>query len=212
MCLFRLLTLPFVLLGSLLSLVGVTRRMMLFPLRILVRNPLLFLAIVVSVLLYIGFKDTPTDAPPPSDKQAKSLPAGVAPFIEKATQFEDGNSNFATDLYKTMTDEERKYYTAVFYQIMSKVPDGKAQGWAFFNIHGTLTPTSTFTNRSGEVCRKFSEVLKVHRVQQTLQGTACANGPGRWCKLKLNATPACGLGGKSPGMLDRLMQPVTDLF
>jgi hypothetical protein len=55
-------------------------------------------------------------------------------------------------------------------------------------------------------------VLKVHRIQQTLSGTACDNGFGTWCKLKPNATPACGLGGSTPGALDGVTNAIKNLF
>jgi surface antigen len=95
---------------------------------------------------------------------------------------------------------------------MSTTPNGTAQSWKFYNIHGSIRPVSTFRNKSGVVCRKFTEVLKVHRIQQTLSGTACDNGERTWCKLRPNATPACNLGGKMPGMFDGLTNAVQGLF
>jgi hypothetical protein len=219
MFLFRLIGLPFVLLGSLLGLLGLSSRILLMPLRLIVRNPLLALAAIGGLAIYLTFaggsgtvKPSTSLAPLQGDKQAPDLPKGAVPIIEKASKFEDGNSSFATDLYKTMTDLERQQYSRLFYAVMSRVADGKAHAWNYYNIHGTLTPLSTFKNNSGVTCRTFKEVLKVHRVQQTISGTACQNGGGTWCKLKVNATPACGLSGGSSGIFDSFSNSLQNLF
>lgn len=219
MFLFRLIGLPFAMLGSVLGLVGLTSSILLLPLKFIVRNPLLSILLLVGLVLYLSAESDPNALnqlkPAPGDKQAPNLPKGAIPVIEKVAKYEDGNSIFATDVYNTMTDVERAQYSRVFYATMSRVADGRTHVWSYYNIHGSLTPTSTFKNNTGETCRKFTEVLKVHKVQQTISGTACDNGGGSWCKLKINATPACGLGGKSPSMFDGLgniKNPLKGLF
>lgn len=215
MFLFRILFLPFGLLGSLLGLLGLSTRILLLPLKIFARNTLLCLVLIGVAILYFALKSNPNAVnelkPIPQDKQAKAPRKGEIPLIEKATKFEDGNSNFATDVYRTMTDDERAQYSRVYYAVMSNVEDGKDWKWQYYNIHGVITPTQTFKNKSGYVCRKFKETLKVHSVQQTLDGVACDNGGGSWCKLKVNATPACGLGGKR-GIFDGFGSSVKGLF
>ena len=124
----------------------------------------------------------------------------ILPDIIKGV-FKDGDSSFATDLYATMSDEERAYYSSIYFWAMTNLPDGQSHSWNNINIAGTIRPNDTFTNKMGESCRHFSEVLKVHTIQQTLSGTACQRGAGAWCKLKPNATPSCGLGGKEPGIV-----------
>lgn len=210
MFLFKLIGIPFLMLGSLLSLVGITSAILLTPLKFVVRNPLLTLALIAGLIVYLASSDTNNRnalRPIPVDKQAKEPPKGQPPVIQAIEKYEDGNSVFATDVYQTMADSERAQYSRVFYGVMSRVPDGKSHVWTYYNIHGSLTPTETFKNNTGEVCRKFTEVLKVHTIQQTISGTACDNGGGTWCKLRVNATPACGLGGKNPSMLDGLSMP-----
>lgn len=123
----------------------------------------------------------------------KAAPVRIDPVLK----VEDGNSAFSKDLYAAMTDAERTYYSQLFYWVMNTMLDGKAYNWAQGNIHGTLEPTKTFDNRLGGTCRNFKETLKVHTVQQTMTGIACYQGNGTWCKLKANATPMCGLGGKA---------------
>ncbi len=102
-----------------------------------------------------------------------------------------------------MNEQERANYSRAFFWALSSVPNNTAQNWDADNINGTLTPTDTFLNKSGTTCRHFRERLKVHAIEQQLTGTACAQAGGQWCKLKPNATPACGLGHKR-GMLDSL--------
>lgn len=218
MFIFRLLLLPFTLLGMALGLFGISTRVLLFPLKIIARNTKLVLMLIVIAIVYFTIqhnrnKINEIKARGEQAQQAQSIkPAGVPLVVEKATKFEDGNSSFSTDLYRTMTEDERAQYSTVYYAVMSHVEDGKTWTWNYYNINGTLTPTETFRNPSGNVCRKFKEVLKVHTVQQTLDGTACDNGGGSWCKLKVNATPACGLGGRGGGMFDGLGSMVKGLF
>lgn len=212
--LFALITLPFTILGSLLGLLGLSTRIFLFPLKIFARHTVLCLVVIGGVILYYAFKSDPhaldTLKPAPKENvQAKAK--SPAPIIEPVSKHEDGDSSFATDLYASMTEPERNYYSRVFYGTMGSVPDGKTYEWAHYNIHGALTPVKTFTTKSGLTCRSFTEVLKVHRIQQTLSGTACDNGGGSWCKLKPNATPACGLGHK-PGAFDGITSAVKNLF
>lgn len=217
MFLFRLLFLPFTLLGMALGLFGISSQILLLPLKIIARNTKLFLILVVITLVYLAIKHNPNkvaelEAMSKQEQQAKAPAKGALPTIEKATKFEDGNSNFSSDLYQIMTDEERMQYSNVFYAVMSNVEDGKEWVWHFYNINGFITPMQTFRNPSGQVCRKFKETLKVHKVQQTLDGTACDNGGGSWCKLRVNATPACGLGGHGGGFFDGLNGMVKGLF
>ena len=172
-----------------------------FPVGLITRN--LFLVIIIGVVLviYIIFKTsdgklenlTPAPAPVVQTQQAPAN-NGAAPVIDAVRKTEDGDSAFATDLYSTMITPERAYYSTIFFWAMSNLPNGQSHSWNNANIAGTIRPNDMFKNNLGETCRHFSEALKVHAIQQTLSGTACDSGGGTWCKLKPNATPACGLG------------------
>lgn len=216
MFLFRILLLPFTLIGMAFALFGVSTRVLLLPLRFVARNPVLSIVLVVGLILYLAIKREPHSLDqlkpaPAQDRQAKAPAGGAPPLVEPVSKIEDGDSAFATDVYATMTDEERRYYSGVFYQTMNSTADGQVNQWSYYNIHGGLRPIRSFQNNSGKRCRTFTEVLKVHRVQQTLSGTACDNGGGTWCKLKPNATPACGLG-RDAGAFDGLSRAVKNLF
>jgi hypothetical protein len=191
--------LPFRLFGGLLSLV-------LFPvkiiLKLLTRNLYVLSVVVIAVFIYLAVKDSKPNLPQltPATPQASSR--GAIPIIQPVQKTEDGDSSFATDLYATMTPEERIAYSSNYYWAMSNLADGKVHTWSAGNINGSLRANDSFANNSGVRCRHFNEVLKVHTVQQTISGTACEQGGGAWCKLKPNATPSCGLGGYSPGLMD----------
>jgi hypothetical protein len=144
-------------------------------------------------------------------KSQQKAPKGTPPLVEQITKREDGDSAFATDTYAIMSNDERAMYSQNFYNILNTAPDGQATSWAYYNIQGSLRPIHTFNNANGTICRDFTEVLKVHNIQQTITGKACGNGPGTWCKLKTNSTPQCGLG-HSPGAFDGLGSAIKSLF
>lgn len=218
--LFHLLALPFVLIRMAFGVLGISTHILLIPLKIFARHTVLCLAVIAILILYLALKKEPAALnelkPAPTaarDKQAKATPKGAPPLIEPVARKENGDSAFATDVYSTMTDLERNYYSAVFYQTMSTVKDGEPANWSYYNIHGSLRPIRTFQNNRGETCRAFTEVLKVHRVEQTISGTSCQNGGGTWCKLKPNATPACGLSRSGGGLgLGGITNAVKNLF
>ena len=217
--LFSLIFLPFTLLGIgirlLFGLLGLSTHILLIPLKIFARHTVLCLVVAGILILYLAVKKDPhsldTLKPAPKIERAAKTSKGAAPVIERVEKEEDGDSAFATDTYATMNDFERAAYSKNFYAIMSTTPNGQARSWTFYNIQGVIRPLSIFNNKNGRVCRKFTEVLKVHRIQQTISGTACDNGGGTWCKLKVNATPQCGLGHK-PDPLDGLGNAIKGLF
>src|SRR5262249_55773537 len=153
---------------------------------------------IAAVILYFALKKDPhavDSLKPNQTTQQAALPRkGQPPIIQPVTKRENGDSAFAADLYAMMSDPERTYYSAVFYKVMDGTQDGRANDWINANPHGIIPPTQTLQNRFGPTSRSFTETLKVQHIEQTLSGTACEKGGGAWCKLKPNATPACGLG------------------
>ncbi len=209
------LMLPFVLIRMGMGLLGISTHVLLIPLKIFARHTVLCLVIIAIAILYFALKKDPhaVDNLKPKEKterQAKA-PKGPVPLVEPVTIREDGDSAFATDTYALMSEPERTNYSKNFYNILATTPDGEARSWDYYNIQGSLRPLKTFTNSSGAVCRTFTEVLKVHQIQQTISGTACQNVGASWCKLKPNATPQCGLGHK-PGAFDGLGNAIKGLF
>lgn len=211
-----IITLPFTLLRMAFGILGISTHILMLPLKIFARHTVLCLVLIGIAILYFSLKSNPQaidqlKPAAPQDRQAKTPAKGAPPIIEKATKFEDGDSVFATDTYNSMTEPERAKYSEAFYTAMSRTADGEVHNWSYYNINGSLKPTRTFRNGAGDTCRAFEEVLKVHKVQQTLTGTACDNGGGAWCKLKPNATPACGLSGEPSGF-DSLSNSIKNLF
>jgi surface antigen len=133
----------------------------------------------------------PLTTPPTPPQQTKGAPP-IA--IEPVRKVENGNSSFAKDLLKMMSDNERAYYSQIFYWTMNNASAGKPVHWNNLNSYGTVTPQAIFLNNKGEACRRFTEVLKVKDIKQNIKGIACQRGGGAWCKLGPNATPGCGLG------------------
>lgn len=183
------------------------------PVFILTRHVFVLL-IIAGVILYLAFSsdDTPTRQgfanKPTMVRNEKGQMVQVATPVARV---EDGNSAFANDIYKQMTDQERVYYSQLFFWAMSNLPDGQAHSWSNLDINGSIKPSDSFTNKSGERCRRFNEVLKVHAVQQNISGLACTKRDGSWCKLKANDTPACGLG-HDPGFLDGIGSSLKNIF
>jgi hypothetical protein len=195
-----------------------------WPFLILGRNMFLLLLIVIVFAVYVMLQDRKENAPvptipadtvtsamggppkPPPIIRDKNSPP---PKIDVIRIREDGNSNFARDLIKEMSEPERSYYSQIFYWVMNHGAAGKPVQWSNLNTHGTLTPDVVFINPRGYGCRKFTETLKVHEVEQTLRGTACQKGGGAWCKLPPNATPGCGLGGYQPSLWDSMKRSLS---
>lgn len=202
------------------------------PIHLITRHFFLFVMLAIAIVVFAMFAAhkedkaanqlpqaptvsvDPTLTPGPATAPAATAPRGkAAPVkIDPVMKVEDGDSAFATDLIKAMTDPERAAYSAYFYYAMNTLGNGQAYQWANGNINGTIMPTSSFTNHVGDRCRSFKEVLKVHTVEQKLTGTSCDNNDGSWCKLKPNATPMCGLGGGQPSMVDSVKDSVRRLF
>lgn len=185
-----------------------------FPLFLITRHS--FLLVIVGGLIFLYFfmsNDDQNVRSTENQNQATMVRDTKGNLVQVATpvaRVEDGNSAFANDVYKQMTEQERAYYSNIYFWVMSNVADGQTHSWSNVDIAGSIRPDKSFVNKNGEKCRYFAEVLKVHAVQQNISGLACQNGP-TWCKLRPNATPACGLG-QNPGMLDSLSSTLGNIF
>ena len=206
-----LLFLPLKLLGIPLHVVTRVLRMIL---KLIVRNIFVVFALLALLLIVRACSHMDSSLPQLAPAAApRATPAAGAPaLVEPVTKQEDGDSAFATDLYALMNDQERATYSQNFYWAMSNTPTLQIHTWNGGNIAGSLRPNDLFTNKDGAHCRHFSEALKVHTIQQTMSGTACEQGGGAWCKLKPNATPACGLGGNGGGLFDGVTSSLRNLF
>lgn len=185
------------------------------PVFILTRHLFLTLILVAIFVLYLFFSsDDQVTRSRGNTNPATMVETAEGRKIQVATpvrRVENGDSAFTNDIYSQMTREEQQQYSQVFFQIMATLADGQTHGWSGLDIGGRITVNHSFTNNNGARCRMFSEVLKVHAVQQNISGMACEAGGGRWCKLRSNATPACGLGNK-PGILDSISGSWRRLF
>lgn len=201
-----------------LRLVGIPLAMVYLPFRIILklfaRHTVAFILVVLAIYLFFHFRHNNARLPeltPAQTAPVAKTPQGKMPIVEPVRKRENGDSAFATDLYATMTEEERIQYSKNYFYAMNALTDGQVHSWSSYNIAGSIRANDTFRNGSGDRCRHFNEVLKVHSIQQTISGTACEQGGGRWCKLKPNATPMCGLGG-SGGFMDGITRSLRNLF
>lgn len=181
-------------------------RLLLYPIYLLWQRAAGLVILAIVGFLFIQFytmgEDEPAVVPGPKDVT-----------IQQVTRVEDGNSAFASDLLLQMNEDELRAYSTVFYDIMQMQPTGQPRDWNHFNIHGRITPTSTFKNNLGHTCRNFEEVLKVKQTQQTLEGIACEHKHGSWCKLRRTSTPVCGLKARGGGgILDSIGRSLDGLF
>ncbi len=185
-----------------------------FPIFLITRHA--FLLVIAGALLFFYLfmsSDDQQTRSTANQNKATMVRNEQGQMVQVATpvaRVEDGDSAFANDVYKQMTEQERTYYSQIFFWAMNSLPDGQTHSWSNIDIAGTIRPDKSFTNKAGEKCRYFGEVLKVHAVQQSISGLACQNGTS-WCKLRANATPACGLGHK-PGVLDSISGSLNNLF
>lgn len=180
----------------------------LLPIVLFTRRYASMIAIVIAAfLLYQCMMGTAPTAPP----NGKGTNGQPMILVDPVRVKENGNSVFATDMIAKMTNEERAHYSQKFYWVLNNGSVHQKYTWNKHNIAGTITITHAFTNKTGTMCKRFTEVLKVHEMQQNLMGLACAKPDGSWCKLKPTSTPACGLG-KERGMFDGLTNSLGDLF
>lgn len=192
-------------------------RLALFPIFLLTRNLFLVVIVVAAVLIYTALGTSSGSNRTASQRDAnpvrmeRNAQGQMVQVASPVRTTEDGNSAFANDLYAQMTDEERSAYSQTFFWAMASLKDGASHQWAHTDIAGTLTPTNSYKNKVGATCRNFNETLKVHSVQQQLQGIACQKNDGSWCKLKANATPVCGIG-HNPGMLENFGTSLKNMF
>ena len=188
-----------------------------FPIFLLTRHAFVLVLVAIGLFIYLFFSGDDQQVRSTADLNKPTMVRNEkGEMVQIATpvqRVENGNSAFANDVYKQMTEQERAYYSQIYFWVMANVADGQTHSWSQIDIAGTIRPDRSFTNKAGEKCRYFGEVLKVHAVQQNISGLACQNGKGsaNWCKLSTNATPACGLGHK-PGMLDGISQSLNNLF
>ncbi len=165
-------------------------RALYFPIQMLAKRS--FGLVIMGGLLYVLIQFFSADEP----QQTLPPVVGEQGAVQVVGKLEDGNSDFASDLLVQMTADELSHYSQVYYTVMRSQPSGQAHSWSYYNTHGTITPSEPFKNNYGHNCRRFGEVLKVHHVQQKLNGIACEKNDGSWCKLKKTDTPICGLSPK----------------
>lgn len=163
--------------------------------------------VIAGVILWQCMMDTPTT------KRQGPVGADGQPvvYIDPVKKEEDGNSVFATDLIQKMREDERITYSQHFYWGLNNGSEGQKYTWNQHNIAGEITIKKVFKSKGGADCKRFYEVLKVHEIRQTLEGMACARGDGSWCKLRRDATPACGLG-RDAGFLDSISMKINRWF
>lgn len=67
-------------------------------------------------------------------------------------------------------------------QALESNKTNQSSAWSNPDNHNnySVTPTRTFTGPNGEPCRDFTTTAKVSGQPQTIYGTACRDGNGKW--------------------------------
>lgn len=65
---------------------------------------------------------------------------------------------------------------------LETAPSGTASSWRNPDSgnYGTVTPTSTYQNNSGQYCREFSQTVNIGGRSEEAYGTACRQPDGTW--------------------------------
>ncbi len=171
-----------------------TYAMMHYPLMRLWKNAYGIVALLLLVYLFSLMFDSEEEKQRKRAQEEAARQAALKNMVLPVTKYEDGNSAFSTDMLTEMTQEELEYYSPTFYWVMENQESGKVYHWQHLGTKGSLRPNDIFKNNLGHICRRFSEVLQVKDIQQKLDGIACQNPKGGWCKLRKNSTPVCGIG------------------
>jgi surface antigen len=85
-------------------------------------------------------------------------------------------------LGSTLDAQDRRIAAQNSQSALETVPSGTTTTWhnPDSGNSGTLTPTRTYQNASGQYCREFQQTITIGGQQQQSFGTACRQPDGSW--------------------------------
>jgi surface antigen len=85
-------------------------------------------------------------------------------------------------LGSTLDAQDRRIAAQNSQHALETAPAGTATTWQNPDSgnSGTVTPTRTFQNASGQYCREFQQTITIGGQQQQSYGTACRQPDGSW--------------------------------
>jgi surface antigen len=81
-----------------------------------------------------------------------------------------------------LDDQDRRTAAMTTQRALNSQPSGTPTAWhnPDSGASGTVTPTRTFQNQSGQYCREFEETVTIGGRPQRSFGTACRQPDGSW--------------------------------
>jgi surface antigen len=85
-------------------------------------------------------------------------------------------------LGSTLDAQDRRIAAQNSQNALETVPSGTTTTWRNPDSgnSGTLTPTRTFQNNSGQYCREYQQTITIGGKQEQSYGTACRQPDGTW--------------------------------
>lgn len=81
-----------------------------------------------------------------------------------------------------LDDQDKRTAAATTQRTLETTPSGTTETWTNPDTGhtGTVTPTRTFQQSSGQYCREFEQTVTIEGKQQKGYGTACRQPDGSW--------------------------------
>jgi surface antigen len=135
----------------------------------------------------------------PRENTGTLLGAGTGALI--GSQFGHGGGRFAAialgtiagaligqDIGHSLDEADQMYMKKNAQSSLEKVPSHQTSTWVNPDTghSGSITPTRTYQNASGEYCREYQQKVIINGVEQEAYGQACRQPDGTW---KIASTP-----------------------
>jgi surface antigen len=81
-----------------------------------------------------------------------------------------------------LDERDKRLAAQAAHQALETAPSGKSVSWTNPDSGhaGTVTPTRTYQNASGQYCREYQHTITVDGKQERGYGTACRQPDGSW--------------------------------
>ena len=89
---------------------------------------------------------------------------------------------FGNQIGKSLDETDQAAVENMTQDSLENNPTGTPSSWENpdNDVSATVTPTDTYVADSGQDCRDYEQTVMVDGNAETVNGTACRNGDGRW--------------------------------